>query len=41
MNETVGPRVRAMTLAEKASLLSGLDGWHTKPVARLGIPRSS
>ncbi len=38
MNETVGPRVRAMTLAEKASLLSGLDGWHTKPVARLGIP---
>ncbi len=38
MSETVDLRVRAMTLTEKASLLSGLDGWHTKPVARLGIP---
>jgi beta-glucosidase len=38
MNETVDPRVQAMTLDEKASLLSGLDGWHTKPVKRLGIP---
>ena len=27
-----------MTLEEKASLLSGLDFWHTKPVERLGIP---
>lgn len=27
-----------MTLEEKASLCSGLDNWHTKPVERLGIP---
>ena len=27
-----------MTLEEKASLLSGLDFWHTKPIERLGIP---
>lgn len=27
-----------MTLEEKASLMSGLDFWHTKPVERLGIP---
>jgi len=27
-----------MTLEEKASLCSGLDFWHTKPVERLGIP---
>lgn len=27
-----------MTLEEKASLLSGLDFWHTKPVERLGVP---
>ena len=26
-----------MTLEEKASLLSGLDFWHTKPVERLGV----
>ena len=29
-----------MTLEEKAGLLSGEDFWHTKPVERLGIPRS-
>mgnify|MGYP000209262186 CR=1 FL=1 len=29
--------VGKMTLEEKASLLSGLDFWHTKPVERLGI----
>lgn len=27
-----------MTLEEKASLCSGLDSWHTKPIERLGIP---
>ena len=27
-----------MTIAEKVSMLSGLDLWHTKPVERLGIP---
>ncbi len=30
--------ISQMTLEEKASLLSGLDFWHTKPVQRLGIP---
>lgn len=29
--------IAQMTLEEKASLLSGLDFWHTKPVERLGI----
>lgn len=30
--------VAQMTLEEKASLLSGADFWHTKPVERLDIP---
>ncbi|MGQ9597596.1 MAG: glycoside hydrolase family 3 C-terminal domain-containing protein [Thermoproteota archaeon] len=30
--------VSEMTLEEKASLCSGLDFWHTKPIERLGIP---
>ena len=30
--------ISKMSLEEKASLLSGLDFWHTKPVDRLGIP---
>ena len=30
--------IAEMTLEEKASLLSGLDFWHTKPVERLGLP---
>ena len=30
--------VQQMTLEEKASLCSGLDFWHTKPIERLGIP---
>ncbi len=30
--------IKAMTLEEKASLCSGLDFWHTKPVPRLGVP---
>lgn len=31
-------RIRKMTLAEKAALLSGRDVWHTRAVERLGIP---
>jgi len=30
--------ISQMTLEEKASLCSGLDNWHTKPIERLGIP---
>lgn len=30
--------VQQMTLEEKASLCSGLDFWHTKPIPRLDIP---
>lgn len=30
--------VAQMTLEEKASLCSGLDFWHTKPIERLGVP---
>lgn len=30
--------ISQMTLEEKARLCSGLDNWHTKGVARLGIP---
>lgn len=30
--------VKEMTLEEKASLCSGLDSWHTKPVDRLLVP---
>ena len=30
--------IARMTLEEKASLMSGLDNWHTKPVERVGIP---
>ncbi len=30
--------VSKMTLEEKASLCSGLDFWHTKPVERLNVP---
>lgn len=30
--------VSQMTLEEKASLCSGLDFWHTKPVERLNVP---
>jgi len=38
MVEDVRKIVSQMTLEEKASLCSGLDVWHTKPVERLGIP---
>ena len=27
-----------MTLAEKASLMSGANFWNTKPIDRLGVP---
>lgn len=30
--------ISEMTLEEKASLCSGADFWHTKPIERLGIP---
>lgn len=30
--------IASMTLEEKASLCSGQDAWHTKSIARLGIP---
>ena len=30
--------IEQLTLEEKASLCSGLDLWHTKPIERLGIP---
>jgi len=30
--------IKEMTLEEKASLCSGLNLWHTKPIERLGIP---
>ena len=30
--------ISRMTLEEKASLCSGQDFWHTKEVARLGVP---
>jgi beta-glucosidase len=30
--------ISQLTLEEKASLCSGLDFWHTKPIGRLGIP---
>jgi beta-glucosidase len=38
MTRDIEAIVRAMTLEEKASLCSGLDWWHTKPVERLGVP---
>ena len=30
--------ISEMTLVEKASLCSGNDFWHTKPIERLKIP---
>ena len=38
MSMNVKQWISEMTLEEKASLLSGLDFWHTKPMERLGIP---
>ncbi|MDO4572749.1 MAG: glycoside hydrolase family 3 C-terminal domain-containing protein [Clostridia bacterium] len=36
--EQAAALVRQMKLEEKASLCSGLDFWHTKPVERLALP---
>lgn len=38
MNRDIKALIAEMTLEEKASLCSGLDSWHTKPIERLGIP---
>lgn len=38
MADRIRDLVGQMTLEEKASLGSGLDLWHTRPVERLGIP---
>jgi beta-glucosidase len=38
MKRNIKHLVRQLTLEEKASLCSGLDAWHTKPIPRLGIP---
>lgn len=35
---TIKEKIAQMTLEEKASLCSGLDFWHTKPIDRLGVP---
>lgn len=38
MKRDINKLISQMTLEEKASLCSGLDFWHTKPIERLGIP---
>lgn len=38
MEQDLKKLIGQMTLEEKASLCSGADFWHTKPVERLGIP---
>ncbi|PNR96217.1 glycoside hydrolase family 3 C-terminal domain-containing protein [Petrotoga sp. 9PWA.NaAc.5.4] len=38
MERDIKSLISQMTLEEKASLCSGLDNWHTKPIERLGIP---
>lgn len=38
MERDIKKIISQMTLEEKASLCSGLDMWHTKPIERLGIP---
>ena len=38
MDKDIKSLIAQMTLEEKASLCSGLDSWHTKPIERLGIP---
>ncbi len=39
--EDIRQLISKMTLEEKASLCSGADFWHTKEVARLGIPAAA
>jgi len=38
VNRDIDKIISQMTLEEKASLCSGFDAWHTKPVERLNIP---
>ena len=38
MDKDIKSLIAQMSLEEKASLCSGLDSWHTKPIKRLGIP---
>lgn len=38
MRNIIAQLLAEMTLEEKASLLSGKDFWHTKPIERLGVP---
>ena len=38
MGKDIKTLISQMTLEEKASLCSGMDNWHTKPIERLGIP---
>lgn len=38
MERNIQEIISKMTIEEKASLCSGLDMWHTKPVERLAIP---
>ncbi|WP_420641605.1 glycoside hydrolase family 3 C-terminal domain-containing protein [Candidatus Leptofilum sp.] len=38
MEEKIEKLIKNMTLAEKASLLAGIDMWHTVAIKRLGIP---
>ena len=38
MNQHLDSILQAMTLAEKISLLAGVDMWRTAPIPRLGIP---
>lgn len=38
MNRNLKALISGMSLEEKAGLCSGLDFWHTKPIAHLGIP---
>ncbi len=38
MERDIKKLISQMTLEEKASLCSGKDAWHTKPIERLGIP---
>lgn len=38
MEKDIKKLISQMSLEEKASLCSGKDAWHTKPIERLGIP---
>jgi len=38
LERRVAALLKKMTLAEKVAMVSGIDFWHTKSIARLGIP---